>query len=253
MPAKDPKQKKLSRREELFCQYYMDLADATSAYRQAGYAPVGAKQGALRLLTRPKIQERLAVIVPRRYNTVVAREIGERQARLDGYDSRRNKLLQIIAERAMEHDANLADRRRIQSEIAAVVMAQGGKCGAAAMAEVDGKLKELHSELSRLPDPGAGGSTGLLTRSVKAIGAGKFTRFVDEYRVDTALLRELRELEKQAAIEQGQWSEKREIEFKGQLDVRAVTLAAALTPDELLEIERKIAAAAIAALPAAAE
>ncbi len=55
-----------------------------------------------------------------------------------------------------------------------------------------------------------GGTTGLLTHTVKGIGSGDHFQAVDEYAVDTNLLRELREIEKQAAQELGQWTEKHE-------------------------------------------
>ncbi len=48
-----------------------------------------------------------------------------------------------------------------------------------------------------------GGGTGLLTHTLKSIGGGDNARVVDEYTVDTGLLKEIRELEKQAAQEVG--------------------------------------------------
>lgn len=56
----------------------------------------------------------------------------------------------------------------------------------------------------------AGGQTGLLVHREKVIGAGKMAYRTDEYEVDTGLLKELREHEKQAAQELGQWVEKTE-------------------------------------------
>lgn len=53
-----------------------------------------------------------------------------------------------------------------------------------------------------------GGDTGLLVRTVKKIGQGDEAERVEEYAVDTALLKELREHEKQAAQELGQWIER---------------------------------------------
>lgn len=62
-----------------------------------------------------------------------------------------------------------------------------------------------------------GGSTGLLVRTIRSVrveddreGGGRGgpkTVEVDEFAVDTGLLRELREIEKQASIELGQWDE----------------------------------------------
>jgi len=54
-------------------------------------------------------------------------------------------------------------------------------------------------EMSGVP----GGRTGLLVRTLKMIGAGKSAEVVEEYELDTGYLREIRELEKQAAIEKG--------------------------------------------------
>jgi len=68
---------------------------------------------------------------------------------------------------------------------------------------------------ARSTDPkyvkGAGGGTGLLAHKIKAVGSGDNTLIVDEFEVDTGLLKELREIEKQAAIELGQWEEKQAI------------------------------------------
>ena len=55
-----------------------------------------------------------------------------------------------------------------------------------------------------------GGKTGLLVRTVKSVGHGPRSTIVEEYSVDVATLRELRETAKQAAIELGQWLEQQE-------------------------------------------
>jgi hypothetical protein len=66
-------------------------------------------------------------------------------------------------------------------------------------------------ELRELP----GGETGLVIRRQRVLGAGENAHVVDEYEVDTALLQELRQIDKamlehevQAAKELGQWVEK---------------------------------------------
>jgi hypothetical protein len=53
-----------------------------------------------------------------------------------------------------------------------------------------------------------GGFTGLLAHDVKQIGSGENAERVDVYTADVALLKELREIAKQAAIECGQCDEK---------------------------------------------
>lgn len=78
------------------------------------------------------------------------------------------------------------------------------------------RWKLLHDVIGEraveMQDDAAGTGTGLLVRQVKSIGFGPNNHTVEEYAVDTGLLKELRELERQAAVEMGQWSEKHELE-----------------------------------------
>ena len=55
-----------------------------------------------------------------------------------------------------------------------------------------------------------GGDTGLLVRQLKVIGAGKNMQVVEEYSVDTGLIREIRALHEQTAKELGQWVDRSE-------------------------------------------
>jgi hypothetical protein len=76
-----------------------------------------------------------------------------------------------------------------------------------------------------------GGSTGLLVRKYKSIGSGENATTVEEYEVDTALLKELREHEKQAAQELGQWTEKSTVQTTTSITIDATVRKAAT--DEL--------------------
>jgi hypothetical protein len=75
-----------------------------------------------------------------------------------------------------------------------------------------GKMEQIVAERAAAPEmrDAPGGKTGLLVRTFKGVGSGPAARVVEEFAVDTALLKEMRETEKQAAIEAGQWSEKHE-------------------------------------------
>ncbi len=55
-----------------------------------------------------------------------------------------------------------------------------------------------------------GGTTGLIIHTVKGLGSGDSFRMIDEFTLDCGLLRELREHEKQASQELGQWTERRQ-------------------------------------------
>lgn len=60
-----------------------------------------------------------------------------------------------------------------------------------------------------------GGDTGLLVRTFKSVGVGENNQLISEYAVDVGLLREMRELEKQAAQDLGQWTEKADLTSGG--------------------------------------
>lgn len=82
-----------------------------------------------------------------------------------------------------------------------------------------GRMRRIIEE--RADDPTmqnvAGGKTGLMVRTVKRVSvetdaeSGETRTDVEEFAVDTALLKELRDHEKQAAQELGQWAEKQQI------------------------------------------
>lgn len=76
--------------------------------------------------------------------------------------------------------------------------------------------KDRHRRLQQIMDeraaamagehPGAG--TGLLVHQVKVLGAGRNAITIDEYALDTSLLKEMREHEKQVAQDLQQWNDK---------------------------------------------
>jgi hypothetical protein len=72
------------------------------------------------------------------------------------------------------------------------------------------KERSESPEMANVP----GGKTGLLVRNVKAVGKGDDFQLIELYEVDAALLKELREHEKQVAHELGQWVDRKELTGK---------------------------------------
>jgi hypothetical protein len=91
-------------------------------------------------------------------------------------------------------------------------------CRIAALNDRWMKLQQVIDERAYDPDfkDVPGGSTGLLCHDKKGVGAGPAAEVVDVYEVDTGLLKEMREHEKQAAIEAGQWVEKGDLTTGGE-------------------------------------
>ena len=85
--------------------------------------------------------------------------------------------------------------------------------------------------------------TGLCVRKQRVIGAGKNAKIIEDYEVDTALLDALAGLEKQVAIETGQWSEKQDIDVTGRFSAKSIALSKIMTISELEALEAKMLAA----------
>jgi hypothetical protein len=155
----------LSVKQAAFVSAYIGPArgNATEAARMAGYR---GNEATLATIGKENIRKhQIAECIDGERAKIAETGIAFLQTRVDGYNDRRNRLLQVIQERSE------------------------------------------HGDFTDVP----GGRTGLLVRTVKQIGGGETAERVEEFAIDTGLLKELRELEKQAAQDLGQWSEKREI------------------------------------------
>jgi hypothetical protein len=72
-------------------------------------------------------------------------------------------------------------------------------------------LGVIESRADEMDGEAPGAETGLLVKTFKQIGQGPGAQMVTEYAVDTALMREIRAIEEQAAKELGQWEEKQAV------------------------------------------
>jgi hypothetical protein len=81
----------------------------------------------------------------------------------------------------------------------------------------DGMKTVIRERAEEMQGECPGGGTGLLVRQVKSIGSGQAAREIEEYAVDTGLLKELREHERQAAQELGQWTDRQDVTSGGEV------------------------------------
>lgn len=120
----------------------------------------------------------------------------------------------------------------LQGEIEAQVVSEGIALRTKRVAALNDRWERMQrviDERAESPEFASvpGGSTGLMVHTYKMIGSGFTAQAVDEYGVDTALLRELRAHEEQAAKEVGQWTEKQDVTSGGKpLDLASMILAA---------------------------
>lgn len=133
------------------------------------------------------------------------------------------------------------------AEIRAAILAEGIAVRENRVKALNERWDKMHQVITeRAEDPElqdiAGGKTGLLVHNVKGVGKGEDFQLIDLYEVDTGLLKELREHEKQSAQEVGQWAEKREVTGKDgeALTVKHTLDLASLNDEELNLLERLI-------------
>jgi hypothetical protein len=140
----------------------------------------------------PEFRSRVASLVADMREAVRQRGIADKRNRLDLYEDIKDRLRQVVAERAA--DPTMAD----------------------------------------VP----GGRTGMLVRGYKSIGSGESAQRVEEYTVDGVLAKELRDYAKQAAIEVGDWAERRELTGKDGAAIAVDLNLKALTDEELVRLEQ---------------
>ena len=84
--------------------------------------------------------------------------------------------------------------------------------------------------------------TGVVCRKVRWIG-GKDGYEVTDYEINTPLIEALNSIEKRAAVETGQETDRQDINVRGDLQAQADVLRKAFTLDELEAMDAKIEAA----------
>jgi hypothetical protein len=153
----------------------------------------------------PEFIAKVNEIVGRLEAAILKRGIANRSRRVAILDEIAGKLLTVIEERAKEHRDNAKARKKAEQLLKA-------RATAATVTGSDGAADDIDL-CPVLPGIGAGGETGLLVRQIKLAASGAT---VEEFAVDTGLLKELRAHQEQAAKELGQWTEKREVTGKAE-------------------------------------
>lgn len=133
---------------------------------------------------RPEFQERVDELIDALEATAKRRAIARLSKRLDAYQDRWERMRRLIEARAADQQLRLLP---------------GGDTGLVVGRLKSVKLQYAESEMDEAEADGEAPPKAFLSTETW------------EAEFDAALLRELRELEKQAAQDAGQWSEKREI------------------------------------------
>jgi hypothetical protein len=199
---------------ERFVQAYIETGSPSEAYKIAGFRSIRSiSSSATKLLRIPVISARIAELQQTLAEDFVDRLISERSARLAALEDRWHRIAGVIRARAERGKIALryAELRR-----------------AALQARTPPATKEEFATAEKEIEFGRELSTGILTGPDHK----------GNYRADIRMLAECREIEKQAAIECGQWEEKTSQRL--QIDGQSVMLSAVLSLEELQELRRRM-------------
>ena len=171
------KRKRLTDKQAAFVSYYLGECrmNATKAAAKAGYG--SPRQAGSELLSNPAIRAEIQAV----NDELRGEGIAAKQNRLEDYAELRRRLWLIINRRAEEY----AKRDELTDE-----MANAYGIGESRM---------------------LGGASGLLVRKFNVVGAGRSQRVIEEHELDTGLITQLLNVDRQAAQELGEWSERRQI------------------------------------------
>ena len=166
-------------RHEQFAQGVAKGLSATRAYISAGYSPNGASQAAGKLLRIAEVCSRVQELKSVISAATIQLSITDKNARVKALEDRRQRLMAAIDTRAAMHAEN--------------------PLGATGLFQLRHKIVRPSRTIK------VKGAKGEEPKSVVVPA-----EMEDEWSLDAVLLRELREIEKQAAMELGQWVEKTE-------------------------------------------
>lgn len=187
---------RLTDKQRAFVSYYLGEArmNATKAAAMAGYR-VPRQEGA-RLLANAVIQAEIEATLAE----LRAEGIANKANRIRDYDELRRRIWLVIEARAAEY-------------------APTGE-------EPDPAIAGFYRK-GTSPRV-VGGESGLVVKQFKVVGSGRNQQVIEEHVVDSALISELLAVNKQAAQELGEWSEKRQITGAdgGPIEVRHAESAA---------------------------
>ena len=195
---------------EIFARQVAKGKEPSSAWVAAGYQSSFARQGAEKLLTRVEIQDRIHMLRGHPSKCTVKPEITNRAARIEALQDRWERMKHLILARQAGGQAQL---RYAEYEYG-LVKSQKESLEALVAAGRDLDPKELkaaeeaQTEAFRRIEFARELETGLL--------AGPDHK--GQFKFDAALMTEMSALEKQVAMETGQWVERRDIRIPRKLE-----------------------------------
>jgi hypothetical protein len=203
-------------KQEHFAQNCAKGLNATKAYLLAGYSKLGAQSGGSRLFLNVLVSARIKELTTAITERVIASEIRRRSWRVQVLQSRLDKMLAFSEARAKMYAAEMGESHQVQvANFAEEQAALAEGCTFLAAPPVPPTPRVDWNDApppvleypKTMVHPGYpnGAATGLLVKDYRGRDANQVV-----WKFDASLESRITETLKQAAIEEGQWSEKRD-------------------------------------------
>src|ERR1035437_1219173 len=182
---------------------------ATKAYVSAGYSPKGAQQSAARLLQNAAICARIKELQTVVAERVVSAEIRRRNWRVQVLQQRLDGMLVLSAARAEMYRSAVGEAQTVKVNDRAeerVALEEGFSFNTEIRQPDHANATDVYPKLLWKGGAPNGGATGMLVKDYRGKNAEQVI-----WKFDAALETKIFEALKQAAIEEGQWTEKRDV------------------------------------------
>jgi phage terminase small subunit len=195
-------------KHEQFALFVVKGVSATKAYVSAGYSPKGAQQSATRLLQNAAVCARIKELKTAVAERVVSAEIRHRNWRVQVLQQRVEAMLALSAARAEMYRAEVGEAQTVTVNDLAeerAALQEGFSLNAEIRQPDHTNTTDVYPRVLWRGGAPNGGATGMLVKDYRGKNAEQVIR-----KFDAALESKIFEALKQAAIEEGQWTEKRE-------------------------------------------
>src|SRR5450759_4126696 len=181
---------------------------ATKAYVSAGYSKAGAKQNASRLITNDGVCARIKELQTAVAERVVSAEIRRRNWRVQVLQQRVDGMLALSAARAEMYRSAVGEAQTVKVNDRAEERAafeEGFSFNPEIRQPDHANATDVYPRVLWRGGAPNGGATGMLVKDYRGKNADQVI-----WKFDSALAARIADTLKQAAIEEGQWTEKRE-------------------------------------------
>src|ERR1035437_1069588 len=195
-------------KHEQFALFVVKGVSATKAYVSAGYSPKGAQQSATRLLQNAAVCARIKELKTAVAERVVSAEIRHRNWRVQVLQRRVDGMLALSAARAEMSRAEVGEAQTVTVNDLAeerVALEEGFSFNTEIRQPDHTNATDVYPRVLWRGGAPNGGATGMLVKDYRGKNAEQVI-----WKFDSALEARIADNLKQAAIEEGQWTEKRE-------------------------------------------